>query len=60
MTDRGLSDKVKGKAKESVGKVTDDKVKQAEGLADQAVGKAKEVAADVKDKAEKAVDKLKD
>jgi uncharacterized protein YjbJ (UPF0337 family) len=39
-----------GKAKEAVGKVTDDPKLQAEGKADQIAAKAKGVAADAKDK----------
>ena len=44
MTDKGFTDKVKGKAKEVVGEVTNDDSTKAEGLLDQAVGKAKEIA----------------
>lgn len=43
MTDKGFTDKVKGKAKEVVGEVTNDDSTKAEGLLDQAVGKAKEL-----------------
>ena len=57
MTDKGFTDKVKGKAKEVAGEVTNDDSKKAEGLLDQAVGKAKEIASDVKD-VEKAKDAL--
>ena len=49
MTDKGFTDKVKGKAKEVVGEVTNDDATKAEGLLDQAVGKAKEIASNVKD-----------
>lgn len=60
MTDKGLTDKVKGKAKEVVGEVTNDDSTKAEGLLDQAVGKAKEIASDVKDVATELVEKAKD
>lgn len=53
MTDKGTTDKIKGKAKEVTGDVTGDKGKKAEGLFDQAVGKVKEVASDVKEKFDK-------
>ena len=60
MTDKGFTDKVKGKAKEVVGEVTNDDSTKAEGLLDQAVGKAKEIASDVKDVASELVEKAKD
>lgn len=60
MTDRGTTDKIKGKAKEVTGDVTGNKEKKAEGLFDQAIGKVKEVAADVKDKTEDLVDDVKE
>lgn len=53
MTDRGKTDKIKGKAKEVTGDVTNSKKTKAEGLLDQAVGKVKEVASDVKEKLDK-------
>ena len=59
MTDKGFTDKVKGKAKEVVGEVTNDDSTKAEGLLDQAVGKAKEIASDVKDVATELVEKAK-
>ncbi|MBD0746724.1 CsbD family protein [Streptomyces sp. CBMA152] len=49
MADKGGTDKVKGKAKEALGKATGDKRTTAEGKMDQAMGKAKEAVADVKD-----------
>ncbi|MFH9725875.1 CsbD family protein [Streptomyces sp. NPDC017254] len=49
MADKGRTDKVKGKAKEAVGKVTGDDRMKAEGRMDQAKGKAKEAASDAKD-----------
>ncbi|RXN41431.1 CsbD family protein, partial [Enterococcus faecalis] len=44
MTDKGTTDKIKGKAKEVAGNVTGDDQQKAEGFLDQAVGKVKEVA----------------
>ncbi len=46
----GMTDKAKGKAKETAGKIFDDKKKEAEGLADQAKGEAKEKLGEMKDK----------
>ena len=60
MTDKGFTDKVKGKAKEVVGEVTNDDSKKAEGILDQVVGKTKEVASNVKDVATELVEKAKD
>jgi uncharacterized protein YjbJ (UPF0337 family) len=59
MTDKGFTDKAKGKAKETTGKVTGDNKKKAEGLLDQAVGKVKEVAADAKENVEDITDDVK-
>ncbi|MEU6926228.1 MULTISPECIES: CsbD family protein [unclassified Streptomyces] len=42
MVDEGAKDKLKGKAKEAMGKMTGDRRKQAEGKTDQAKGQAKE------------------
>ena len=44
----GLKDKIIGKAKEVEGKITDDKLHEAEGKAQQAKGKLKDKAAKVK------------
>ena len=60
MTDKGFTDKVKGKAKEVVGEVTNDDSKKAEGILEQVVGKTKEVASNVKDVATELVEKAKD
>ncbi|TWP19872.1 CsbD family protein [TM7 phylum sp. oral taxon 348] len=60
MTDKGFTDKVKGKAKEVVGEATNDDSKKAEGILDQVVGKTKEVASNVKDVATELVEKSKD
>lgn len=58
MTDKGFTDKIKGKVKETAGDVTNDKDLKAEGLADQAKGKAKEVVSDVKDAAKEVKEKV--
>lgn len=60
MTDKGTSDKIKGKVKETVGDLTGDKSTKAEGVLVQAVGKAKEVANDVKETTEEVVENVKD
>lgn len=49
MADKGRTDKVKGKAKEAVGKVTGNDRLKTEGKMDQAQGKAKEAVSDTKD-----------
>ncbi|MFD8639327.1 CsbD family protein [Streptomyces zaomyceticus] len=49
MADKGHTDKIKGKAKEAVGKVTGDDRMKAEGRMDQAKGKAKEAVSDTED-----------
>ncbi|MFE2011230.1 CsbD family protein [Streptomyces sp. NPDC059491] len=49
MADKGRMDKVKGKAKEAVGKATGNDRMKAEGKMDQAEGKAKEAVSDAKD-----------
>ncbi|WP_329286657.1 CsbD family protein [Streptomyces sp. NBC_00691] len=49
MADKGRTDKVKGKAKETVGKVTGNDRMKTEGRMDQAKGKAKEAMSDAKD-----------
>lgn len=53
MTDKGTTDKIKGKAKEVTGDVTGDDKQKAEGFLDQAIGKVKEVASDAKEKLDK-------
>lgn len=60
MTDKGFTDKAKGKAKEVAGKVTGDNSKKAEGIVDQVVGKTKEIASDAKDVAGEVAEKAKD
>jgi uncharacterized protein YjbJ (UPF0337 family) len=49
----GASDKIKGRVKEAVGVVTDNKRLKDEGRMDQAVGKVKQVVERVIDKAKK-------
>ncbi|MBO6324315.1 CsbD family protein [Enterococcus faecalis] len=60
MTDKGTTDKIKGKAKEVTGNVTGDDKQKAEGFLDQAIGKVKEVASDAKDKVEDVVEDAKE
>lgn len=60
MSDKGFTDKVKGKVKETVGDATGDNSVKAEGVLDQVVGKAKEVASDIKDAAQEVAEKAKD
>ncbi|MCK9250636.1 MAG: CsbD family protein [Solirubrobacteraceae bacterium] len=54
------TDRIKGRAKEAAGAVTDDDELRREGRADQQAGKVKEALGDVKDKAESAVDRVRD
>ncbi|HZS85585.1 MAG TPA: CsbD family protein [Stellaceae bacterium] len=56
----GTMDKVKGTAKEAVGKMTGDKRTEAEGKTDQAKGEMKEAAHDVKERVKGVKDSLKD
>ena len=60
MDDRtdGMLDQVKGMAKETWGKVTDNEDVEAEGKLDQAGGRVKEGMADVTDAAKDVVDDL--
>lgn len=53
-------DDAKGKTKEALGDLTDDKDLKREGKADQAGAKVKEFAEDAKDKVGDLVDKVKD
>ncbi len=53
-------DQAKGRVKQAVGDLTDDKDLKREGKADEAAGKAKEFVEDAKDKVEDLVDKVKD
>lgn len=52
MTDKGFTNQVKGKVKETAGHITGDDTVKTEGLVEQAIGKAKETAADIKDAAQ--------
>ena len=56
----GKMDDLKGKAKEAVGDMTDDKVLQREGKADQTAGKVKDKMDDAKDWVEDKIDDVKD
>lgn len=60
MTDKGFTDQVKGKVKETTGHITGNDTLKTEGLVDQAIGKAKETAADIKDAAQEVVEKATD
>ncbi len=54
----GAMDKLKGKGKEAVGKLTGDRRKEAEGKADQAKGGAKDAADGVGERAKGVKDSL--
>ncbi|MFE2553081.1 CsbD family protein [Streptomyces sp. NPDC059355] len=60
MTDKGKMDQAKGKAKETVGKVTGSDRMKAEGKTDQAKGKAKEALSETEERARGAMDSLRD
>ncbi len=53
-------DQAKGRVKQAVGDLTDNKDLKKQGKADEKAGKAKEFLEDTKDKAEDLVDKVKD
>jgi uncharacterized protein YjbJ (UPF0337 family) len=53
-------DQAKGKVKQAVGDLTDDKDLKKEGKADENAGKAKEFLENAKDKGEDLIDKVKD
>jgi uncharacterized protein YjbJ (UPF0337 family) len=55
----GTTDKIKGAAKEAVGKVTGDTRIEAEGKTDKAKGHAKDAAHEVKEGAKGVADSLK-
>ncbi|MFS7424617.1 CsbD family protein [Carnobacterium maltaromaticum] len=59
MTDKGYTDKIKGKTKETVGDLRGDDKQKAEGILDQAIGKTKEVTSDIKE-SEDFIDETKD
>jgi uncharacterized protein YjbJ (UPF0337 family) len=54
------TDDLKGRAKEAVGDLTDNRDLKREGKTDRASGKAKEFVDDVKDKAEDVIDSVRD
>ncbi len=56
----GKADKIKGRAKEAAGALTDDPALKREGKLDQAEGKAKQAAEDVKDAAKRTIGKARD
>ncbi len=60
MTDKGAKDKITGKAKEAMGKMTGDRRMETEGKTDQAKGKAKGAVGDAKGHAEGVKDSLTD
>ena len=51
----GKFDEAKGRGKEALGKLTDDKSTEVQGQKDQVTGKAKQGIADLKDKADDVV-----
>ena len=53
-------DQAKGRIKQAVGDLTDDKDLNKQGKADEQAGKAKEFLDDTKDKADDLVDQIKD
>lgn len=56
----GDMDKMKGKAKQAAGDLTDDKSLEREGEKDEAAGKMKDKVDDAKDSVNDAIDKAKD
>jgi uncharacterized protein YjbJ (UPF0337 family) len=56
----GQADEIKGRTKEAIGDLTDDKDLQREGQIDQAAGKAKNKLEDAKDWAEDKIDDAND
>ncbi|THA74796.1 CsbD family protein [Streptomyces sp. A0642] len=58
MADDSAKDKVAGKAKEAMGKMTGNRRMESEGKADQAKGKAKGAVGDARDRAQGAKDSL--
>lgn len=56
----GLTDKIKGRAKQAAGDLTDNEELEREGEVDEAAGKAKDVADDVKDGIDDAIDDVKE
>ncbi|MFE9247393.1 CsbD family protein [Streptomyces sp. NPDC007088] len=58
MSDESSMDKLKGKAKEAVGKVTGDRRKETEGKTDQTKGRAKDAGDELSDRAKGMKDSL--
>lgn len=58
MTDESAKDKITGKAKEAMGKMTGDRRKEAEGKTDQGKGQAKDAMGNAKERAEGVKDSL--
>ncbi|MFP1625527.1 CsbD family protein [Streptomyces sp. 5K101] len=58
--DKGRGDRLKGKAKETIGKATGNERMEAEGRTDQAKGRAKKAVGDAKDRARGAGESLRD
>ncbi|MER5617336.1 CsbD family protein [Streptomyces sp. NPDC002215] len=58
MVDEGAKDKMKGKAKEAMGKMTGDRRKEAEGKMDQAKGRTKDAMSDAEKRAKGTKDTL--
>lgn len=58
MSNDGATDRLKGKAKEAIGKVTGNERMKSEGKADQAKGSAKEGVEDLKNRAAGVKDSL--
>jgi uncharacterized protein YjbJ (UPF0337 family) len=56
----GEADEMKGRAKEALGDLTDDKDLKREGKADKAAGKTKQAAENVRDKVDDAVDDVRE
>ena len=56
----GTSDRLKGRAKEQLGDLTDDRDLEREGTADKAAGNVKDKLGDLKDRVESAVDEVVD
>lgn len=56
----GKTDQVKGRIKEAVGSLTDDKDMKSEGKTDRLAGEVKEKVEHAKDKVESVIDKGKD
>ena len=54
------ADQAKGRIKQAVGDLTDDKDLKREGKADETAGKAKQAVGSVRDKADDVIDRLRD